>query len=446
MSRAQLRVASKLMALVLVLGLSGFAEAQTDPDDYILHFNDEIGAAQGETALVVTMLDILTGATPVQGWSYGVCHDFTEVQPIAISNGITTSTVNNGVEADFISNAFQPGNTSLSGGVTQGVVISLFGSATLPTGSNYELLEITYDLLAPNGTLSPLDYCDDAELGLPAVQTVVVVNAASLPPVQENTLINIDIVPFELSLAAMPPTPQGETANTAVLLANSEPIYGFGFGVSHAAASLGVISVDQGTALAGFTNEFFAVSTTPAGGSGFTVGCVFSLDTNATLAPGAALELVTVEYQVLPSAPVGATPLAFTSSLRPSPASPPVIVAVSIGEESVSPITLGTSLIIEEGQTGEVFRRGDANASGAIDIADPVYLLDYLFSQGPTPTCLDSGDLQDNGAIDVSDPIYLIDYLFVSGPSPAAPFAACGTDPDLDGDGLSCLQSNPNCP
>jgi uncharacterized delta-60 repeat protein len=63
--------------------------------------------------------------------------------------------------------------------------------------------------------------------------------------------------------------------------------------------------------------------------------------------------------------------------------------------------------------------RGDVNRDGAIDIADVVYLINYLFVHGPVPIpILRVGDVTCDKIIDVADVVYLINYLFIGGPSP----------------------------
>jgi hypothetical protein len=63
--------------------------------------------------------------------------------------------------------------------------------------------------------------------------------------------------------------------------------------------------------------------------------------------------------------------------------------------------------------------RGDANYDMGINVADPTFLTDYLFFDGPVPPCFDEGDADGNGSINVADPTYLTDYLFFGGPAPA---------------------------
>lgn len=94
------------------------------------------------------------------------------------------------------------------------------------------------------------------------------------------------------------------------------------------------------------------------------------------------------------------------------------------------------------------FIRGDCNADGAINIADAVLFLGYLFpptGQPPAPvTCEDACDANDDGAINVADAIYLLNALLLPGAPPIpAPHPGCGSDPTLDM--VGCGQSHPAC-
>lgn len=78
------------------------------------------------------------------------------------------------------------------------------------------------------------------------------------------------------------------------------------------------------------------------------------------------------------------------------------------------------------------FVRGNANADEAVDIADGVRILIYLFVGGVTSTCLDALDADDTGVVDVSDAVYVLDYLFKGGSPIPAPFPGVGIDPTED--------------
>jgi len=62
--------------------------------------------------------------------------------------------------------------------------------------------------------------------------------------------------------------------------------------------------------------------------------------------------------------------------------------------------------------------RGDIGASGEIDIADLVYLIDYTFNDGPGPPCFMEADINHDKVIDISDLVWLVEYLFAGGRSP----------------------------
>ena len=66
-------------------------------------------------------------------------------------------------------------------------------------------------------------------------------------------------------------------------------------------------------------------------------------------------------------------------------------------------------------------RIGDATADGSIDVGDVIYLINYLYVNGPTPDPLMTGDLNCDGRSEIGDVIYLINYLFKQGPSPCNP-------------------------
>jgi len=60
----------------------------------------------------------------------------------------------------------------------------------------------------------------------------------------------------------------------------------------------------------------------------------------------------------------------------------------------------------------------DGDPADAIDIADLVYLVDYMFSGGLPPMSLDEANIDGLGETDISDLVYLVDYMFNSGPAP----------------------------
>jgi hypothetical protein len=63
--------------------------------------------------------------------------------------------------------------------------------------------------------------------------------------------------------------------------------------------------------------------------------------------------------------------------------------------------------------------KGDVNASGAVEVGDVVYLINYLFRDGPYPPNLEIGDVNCDEAVNGGDVVFLISYLFRGGPEPS---------------------------
>jgi PKD repeat protein len=64
------------------------------------------------------------------------------------------------------------------------------------------------------------------------------------------------------------------------------------------------------------------------------------------------------------------------------------------------------------------YTRGDANGDTEVSIADAVYLINYLFNEGPAPVPWGAGDANGDGNVSIVDAVYLVNYLFNDGPPP----------------------------
>ena len=90
------------------------------------------------------------------------------------------------------------------------------------------------------------------------------------------------------------------------------------------------------------------------------------------------------------------------------------------GQPSAIGISGSDNYTVEAGYVHASFvMRGDANADGAIDVADVMYLINYLFIGGSGPCPMEAGDASCDGFIDVADIMYLTNYLFVGGSPPS---------------------------
>ncbi len=88
------------------------------------------------------------------------------------------------------------------------------------------------------------------------------------------------------------------------------------------------------------------------------------------------------------------------------------------------------------------FVRGNANDDGKVNIADAIFILQYLFSRGSPPPCLEAADANDGGAIDIGDGIAVLGALFGGRKVPLpAPRDYCGVDPTPDALGCASYRS-----
>jgi len=99
--------------------------------------------------------------------------------------------------------------------------------------------------------------------------------------------------------------------------------------------------------------------------------------------------------------------------------------------------------LAQPGPQEQLFKRGDINVDGAVNIADAITVLGHLFGGEPEPPCLDAADTNDDGAINIADAITVLGHLFGGEGDLVEPFLSCGTDPTEDN--LNCA-SFPPCP
>jgi len=108
------------------------------------------------------------------------------------------------------------------------------------------------------------------------------------------------------------------------------------------------------------------------------------------------------------------------------------------------------SIVRKEDIIQEIFRRGDVDGNGNIELTDPINNLTYQFLGLYSPECLDACDWDDNGLVDISDPIANLTHQFLGGPpSPLPGVDSCGPDPTEDdatvGGDLGCLTTPLSC-
>lgn len=91
--------------------------------------------------------------------------------------------------------------------------------------------------------------------------------------------------------------------------------------------------------------------------------------------------------------------------------------------------------------TGSDFIRADAVADGSLNLLNATEMLFQLFLVNDS-VCSDALDANDDGAFNIADPLFLLDYLFSGGTPISDPSGVCGEDPTVDN--LTC-QEFPGC-
>ena len=79
-----------------------------------------------------------------------------------------------------------------------------------------------------------------------------------------------------------------------------------------------------------------------------------------------------------------------------------------------------TDSLVVSNQGEILFICGDADGDGSINIADAVFLVNYIFADGTAPSPLASGDADCDQTINIADVVYLVNYIFAGGPIPCA--------------------------
>ncbi len=106
------------------------------------------------------------------------------------------------------------------------------------------------------------------------------------------------------------------------------------------------------------------------------------------------------------------------------------VITVSDTDASNDPQTIAVTLeVLAVEPPGVVFRRGDVDANGSMQLTDGVFTLLYLFSGGGEPPCLEAADADDNGSLQLTDAVFVLLFLFSGGDAPVAPGPfECGGD------------------
>ena len=317
-----------------------------------------------------------------------------------------------------------------------------------------------YLLTAPFPCRSAADVNDDGQVSIADLVDLVpiVLGDAPPPPAPGIETCGVDPTPDTLSCASYDtcdvpvglPLSADHTLRAADVVAVigtdvTVPVHydnptdsstaGITVGLCHDPAVVSLVSVEAGSVYDDF-DQFWSLRITPTGWTVLTLTSFFIVGTETDPLDGNDREVAVATYSALTT---GTTALTVCDP-GVDPAAP---VAIGFAEVSfaagATPTTVDGSITVLD---APVFRRGDVNLDEAFDIADPIALLDALFSGGATPGCTDGADANDDGALDIGDPIALLGALFSGAAPPPAPGpTTCGIDPTADA--LGCESSCP---
>lgn len=382
----------------------------------------------GGTAQAAVTLDNSSG--PAQGWSFGVCIDPAVVAVNDVVVGATTATIKGGAMPDFLALNPAPMQATPDAGWTMGVVIDFFSMFDLGIGTDYEIALVTYDLLADATTTA--DFCD--VLGTPPVETLIVVAGGSDIPTQASGSVTGTVTAVAVDFFAGDATVTFGSSNIPgtvnITMDNpNDAVQGYSFGLTHDETKLTITDINLTGTAGEATNggsgpDFFAPTLSPINGGGSTLGVVISLSPPfEDIATGSAQSIANFVYEAGPMAANGDTvAIDFSGNLG----DPAVALVAVVDGNTVDPGTTGgTVTLVESMMQTNSFVRGDANADAIVNIADGVWIINYLWLSGPVPPCEESANANGQGGVDTSDAMYIFMWRLLDGPAPVGGFPNC---------------------
>lgn len=452
----------KLTLLCVVCLMAGLGYGAAPAENFSMTV--ELVGGTTDTIVVVGSWDVSgEDKTIIQGYSVGVCHD-----PAAASIGDCAGNqyANHGDICDGsacpnitcptdVTDENNYGFHSLNvyeNGITEAVIFDMMQSWGLESKTRFEIIQIKYDNVVGQSTVS---ICDN--LGDPAVESIFVHDGDSIPPATKGD-VQIgegggDECPeaYELSLVS-------DADNVVkVLLTTAGPdddadkaVSGFSFGVAHDSADVSVDTIAEGAAVMAAMPtgaEFWGFRKVTGGVAGACVLQLMPEGNEWTTLPQCTedQEVLVINYiQTL-----GAGQSVDTNASLVGDLGEPVIdIEIVTNDAQIADVDLSDPVSVTVTESGDVlvpFLRGDVNQDGRLSVADGIGIAKYVFDAGVMmdmiAACEDSADANDDGDVDTADAIYLLTYLFLGGDAVPAPMGACGTDStddELGCDAFAC--------
>ena len=261
---------------------------------------------------------------------------------------------------------------------------------------------------------------------------------------------------FTFAIGTTTGVPNNTGLSVPITVTNSAEIYGLTMVMKYDPEQIRIeeIVTEEGTLLSSQNAEYIIAEAHNSEGVAYistlkdlATPFWFQTGEDPNLPVGTDQLVATLKCAIVVSAEAGFASIKFTDGvIIPNQIVPPDDLQLYPGVENlvfegVTPIR--PVLASAENEGGIIIERGficgDSNKDDLIDISDPTFLLNFIFSGGAAPPCMDAADANNDTRLDISDAIWLLNYLFQGGPQPSEPFPQPGVDPSDDGSGsLGC--------
>lgn len=226
-------------------------------------------------------------------------------------------------------------------------------------------------------------------------------------------------------------------------LDNEQILYGFSLSIATDAAQLKLSGLDHVGVV--IPTPEWSFGEVLEGGARLSWGVVLDIteefDLGKVVPVGTGLHIANLKVDVTAQT-AGATTIEF-QDLAGNPVRRNLLVTDQgeiVQPPDFQPLTTTAGAITISGGGVVLFRRGDVDSSGTLDLTDALRVLGYLFLGSGEPDCLETADADDSGRVELTDALRILNYLFLGGlvlPPPGPPPFECGQDP-VDSPDVTC--------
>ena len=304
------------------------------------------------------------------------------------------------------------------------VLIELEGEARKYIDVNVDPGVYTYCVTAFRGEVRARSVCCQVVIDDTNPRENLLFFTSSLEPSPIDDVLEDPTLGAEGDVRVSPPP-----SNRITCLANNvEPLQGWSFGVGNDPEFI----VPEQADIEGTVTETFNGGEGPAflfinfaeDGSGVTMAVVISADEDGGVLPvGTHHRLMNITYGSGPRSVSGdVQAVRYTDTLG----DPPVQVLFVVEGFEVKPRTAPGFVRLKD----PFFMRGDFDNDGRADITDGIEELKWLYLGRDDPPCMEAANFNGTTQINIADPIYLFNWVLLGGPYPPPPSPPdCGFSP-----------------